>query len=474
MRSRLLVVLFLLLLSARRGAEAKFVRDTLEVFDGRNFVYLTKFCFDGNDGKIVMQINNNNKFGRGQPSLAFYSDREEDWFSVYQTDLDCIEKRNKANKVLSFDVLNQNNITLSVLNARPRWWWIVATNCEADNETGLQADAMDFDYKITMLNRKNKENERTWHFGADQLGVLEMSVAFLIAYGMLMILAGFDLYTLISRKMRVWIFIPFVAATVTEFLAQIAYVVHYNEFSIDGVGFPGLPVCGNILQGVAELFVLGAILVIIRGYPISTSYLPGRRLLILILTVFFFVYVALFVVALAVIDEAVNYYLYDTVPGYILCAFRLILLIYSLVELKRTYHHSRDKGHRKFYLFFGGYVVFWMCALPITVIVAHVLGAWVRFKIIFALEGVLRFITLLIMLVTFSPCSPFFVVLEHGDRVAFGRNKMQIFPEIVEFDNVTKAPQNMNAQFFSEAERYGMGASSYQTAGEGDEDTEES
>jgi GPR180/TMEM145, transmembrane domain len=130
--------------------------------------------------------------------------------------------------------------------------------------------------------------------------------------------------------------------------------------------------------------------------------------------------------------------LYDTVPGYILVTFRLVLVVYCLIELKRTYRYSREANQRAFYLFFGIFIIIWLVSLPAIVLVAHLLSAWLRKKIVYGLEGGFRTFFFMVLLGTFSRCSPFYSVLVHGDRVSFGRNKMQIFPEVVEFDSVEK------------------------------------
>jgi hypothetical protein len=52
------LVMAVLLLGHR--ASAKVSKGELEVTDGRNFVYLTKFCFAGSGGKATIEVTNKN------------------------------------------------------------------------------------------------------------------------------------------------------------------------------------------------------------------------------------------------------------------------------------------------------------------------------------------------------------------------------------------------------------------------------
>jgi GPR180/TMEM145, transmembrane domain len=228
-----------------------------------------------------------------------YSDREKDWFSVYNSDDECQERLDKANAfVIVSDEGDAFLFNVTIKNARPRWWWFVVTNCDDFSKP------IDIEWDIAMVNSDGAKY--MWHFGANEQGVFEMSVFFLVATSVAILVAAYTIYHLISNKMRVHIFLPFALSMLLEWIGNLVMVVHYELYSRDGIGYSGAETGAQFLTILAELCILAAVLVIVRGYPISTSYLPGRRFLVLILCLFVFTYIALFIVGHVVMDPALK------------------------------------------------------------------------------------------------------------------------------------------------------------------------
>ena len=72
---------------------------------------------------------------------------------------------------------------------------------------------------------------------------------------------------------------------------------------------------------------------------------------------------------------------WQTWPGYATLAFRLIAMVWFLVELRRTYHHSQH-DNLNFIQHFGAFFLMWFIYLPVLALISTQVSPLWRYKTI--------------------------------------------------------------------------------------------
>ena len=72
---------------------------------------------------------------------------------------------------------------------------------------------------------------------------------------------------------------------------------------------------------------------------------------------------------------------WQTWPGYMTLAFRLIVMLWFLVELRRTYHHSHQ-DNVNFIQHFGAFFLMWFIYLPVLALISTQVSPLWRYKTI--------------------------------------------------------------------------------------------
>ena len=72
---------------------------------------------------------------------------------------------------------------------------------------------------------------------------------------------------------------------------------------------------------------------------------------------------------------------WQTWPGYATLAFRLIVMVWFLVELRRTYHHSHQ-DNVNFIQHFGAFFLMWFIYLPVLALISTQVSPLWRYKTI--------------------------------------------------------------------------------------------
>jgi hypothetical protein len=108
-------------------------------------------------------------------------------------------------------------------------------------------------------------------------------------------------------------------------------------------------------------------------------------ILIGILVVIFVSYVTLFFWGEFGLNPATTLYVYQTVPGAILCVVRFLTLIYFIWCLQKTIKEDTDSGKKGFYLLFGTSFGVWFLSLPLIVLLSLALSGWYREKAVDAI-----------------------------------------------------------------------------------------
>jgi hypothetical protein len=88
------------------------------------------------------------------------------------------------------------------------------------------------------------------------------------------------------------------------FLNALFQLIHWAKFAKDGVGVPGLDDASIAIEMVSQVIFLTIILLLVKGWLISTHFVNGFRILILIVLVFSLLYIALYIWYLVGTDPA--------------------------------------------------------------------------------------------------------------------------------------------------------------------------
>lgn len=391
-----------------------------------NWYFIDKFCFDESGGVLKFTITdrtgvyddvtNSSSLPPNGTVVAIYPDSETKWPRVYKSKMDCAWKVSQATLKIPAD---NNAHAYKIVGQRPRWWYIVVANCGANE--------IDVDYEISFTNEGGIFHHQ---FSKDTQGSYQIFIGFFWYLFALSILQGYLYYVCKTRKFHHQLIILIIISLAFK-LASLGFdLVHCIKFSNDGIGVIGMVHTGLFWEMISQVTMLGIIAVLCKGYPVSTNYIYGKRLLAGLIGIFFLSYMILFIVYVAATNPISTNYVYDSIPGYIIIAIRIAAYFWTMRELYMTYRYENETVKKNFYIVVGWYSTFWFFSMPASVLAAHFVESWVRARIIDAIVNSRDAITFTILALMFRPSegNKFFSVLNPNASVSFGNNKMQIFP----------------------------------------------
>ncbi|PNI95453.1 TMEM145 isoform 4 [Pan troglodytes] len=261
---RLLPPLLLLLLSLPPRARAKYVRGNLS--SKEDWVFLTRFCFLSDYGRLDFRF----RYPEAKccQNILLYFDDPSQWPAVYKAgDKDCLAKesviRPENNQVINLttqyawsgcQVVSEEGTRYlscssgrSFRSVRERWWYIALSKCGGD---GLQLE-----YEMVLTNGKSFW---TRHFSADEFGILETDVTFLLIFILIFFLSCYF-----------------------GFLSLLFFCIYWGQYATDGIGNENVKILGQVLytyespagygliglQVAAYVWFCYAVLVSLRHFP---------------------------------------------------------------------------------------------------------------------------------------------------------------------------------------------------------------
>ncbi len=259
--------------------------------------------------------------------------------------------------------------------ARPRFAYFAAINCE---NSGL-----DMTYNIRAVNPGDK-----WirQFGVDEQGLLPTYLIFTIVFIVGLATHMYGVFAGWSAQGGMHPIIKLLTVSILfETLSIVLGAVHYGMFMGNGVGAPVLLGVSEVMDMAAQLLLMLLLILIAKGWTISSLKLTGRRSLFIFLALFTFGYASLFIWQEAGTDPESTKYLYESIPGIILLAMRIVTLFWYCYNLWSTWRLESNPEKKRFYAVFGFLYFLWFLALPLIVIVATVQYPWERSKTVSAL-----------------------------------------------------------------------------------------
>jgi len=163
---------------------------------------------------------------------------------------------------------------------------------------------------------------------------------------------------------------------VLEFFSLLFLFIHYASYAKDGVGASGLKGLGELIDMAAQLSFIILLLLLSKGWSITNMQLTGQRILLIVTSILFILYITLFTWENVTHNPATTFYVYESVPGILLLIVRGLVMLWFLWNLRLTFLEETNPEKRKFYLIFGGVYTLWFFMLIFIVMIAAAFGTY--------------------------------------------------------------------------------------------------
>jgi hypothetical protein len=276
-------------------------------------------------------------------------------------------------------------VTKSVV---PRTWYVVLNNCRAKRLTAK--------VRLEFYNKGWKEKVLQAPFSHDKQGILEMSIFFVAFYIIFasMIMVSVRRYMLRDVMNEVhWLLVGSFACYWIMHVLTLANGVHYYNYGSD---VDWLVIMARCLEICGFLLFLNSLLLLARGWTITTNKLSRTTEMAFLSGVIICIYIALFF-SETMNDPAQTVYLYDSWPGYLFIAMQIFLLLLFLSLLTRTMTFEKRVVKRAFYKKFGFIFSLWFIQLPIFVAITKGIPYYYQEKVTTGLQWTVQLIAFLLI-----------------------------------------------------------------------------
>mmetsp|Transcript_73168 Transcript_73168/g.107373 ORF Transcript_73168/g.107373 Transcript_73168/m.107373 type:complete len:330 (-) Transcript_73168:574-1563(-) len=189
-------------------------------------------------------------------------------------------------------------------------------------------------------------------------------------------------------------------------LAAVLMCVHWSRYLLDGTGNPGCEIFGRCFEVVGYLIFINSLLLIARGWTITTSKLSRKTENMFFTCVLVCIYVGLFF-SDTLRDPADSTYLYDSWAGYLFIAMNLFLMITFLLLIRRTYIFEKRVIKRNFYRRFAFVYTLWFLQVPILVIISRSIPHYYRSKTLYGTERCFQLLAFMLIPMLQKPKNSF-------------------------------------------------------------------
>ncbi|KAL4657663.1 hormone-sensitive lipase-like [Arapaima gigas] len=352
------------------AVRAKYVRGTVNTKE--DWVFLTRFCFLTDLGRLEFRFRYPKS--RCCQNILLYFDDNSQWPAVYKRpDKDCYQKE---------AVLRPENN--QVINLTTHYTWsgcVVRRVFNGPLPSGLhQGDGLQLEYEMKLT---NGQSFWTQHFSADEFGILETDITFLVIFAVIFTLSCYFAYTLKGRQLLHTTYKMFMTAAGVEVLSLLFFCIYWGLYARDGVGNGSLKILGKLLFSVSFLVFLLMLILLGKGFTVTRARIShsGSVKLSIYMTVYTITYVVLFIYEAEFFDPGWVLYAYDSPAGYGLMGLQLLAYVWFCYAVMVSLKHYPEK--QPFYIpFFTAYTL-WFFAVPVTALIANFgIPRWAREKIV--------------------------------------------------------------------------------------------
>ncbi|XP_076786063.1 transmembrane protein 145 isoform X2 [Arvicanthis niloticus] len=386
---RLLPPLLLLLLPLYPRARAKYVRGNLS--SKEDWVFLTRFCFLSDYGRLDFRF----RYPEAKccQNILLYFDDPSQWPAVYKArDKDCLAKesviRPENNQVINLttqyawsgcQVVSEEGTRYlscssgrSFRSVRERWWYIALSKCGGD---GLQLE-----YEMVLTNGKSFW---TRHFSADEFGILETDVTFLLIFTLIFVLSCYFGYLLKGRQLLHTTYKMFMAAAGVEVLSLLFFCIYWGQYATHGIGNGSVKILAKLLFSSSFLIFLLTLILLGKGFTVTRGRIShsGSVKLSVYMTLYTLTHVVLLIYEAEFFDPGQVLYTYESPAGYGLIGLQVAAYVWFCYAVLVSLRHYPEK--QPFYVpFFAAYTL-WFFAVPVMALIANFgIPKWAREKIV--------------------------------------------------------------------------------------------
>ncbi|KAI2655225.1 Transmembrane protein 145 [Labeo rohita] len=327
----------------------------------RDWVFLTRFCFLTDFGRLNFKFRYPKS--RCCQNILLYFDESSQWPAVYKRpDKDCYQKesvlRPENNQVINLTtrytwsgcmVEGEGNEEMlscvggrSFRSVRERWWYIALSKCGVSADTG---DGLQLEYEMTLT---NGQSFWTQHFSADEFGILETDITFLVIFA--------TVFTL-----SCYFACEFPCPEDNLKGRQLLHTTYKMFMTAAGVE-------GKLLFSVSFLIFLLMLILLGKGFTVTRARISHSGSVKLSIYMTFF-------------DPGEVLYAYDSPAGYGLMGLQLLAYVWFCYAVLVSLKHYPEK--QPFYIpFFTAYTL-WFFAVPVMALIANFgISRWAREKIV--------------------------------------------------------------------------------------------
>ncbi|KAM9250328.1 transmembrane protein 145 [Cariama cristata] len=404
----LLPLLLLLLLPA--GGDGKYVRGRISTKE--DWVFLTRFCFLSDYGRLDFHF----RYPEAKccENILLYFDDPSQWPAVYRRgNKDCLAKesviRPENNQVINLttqyawsgcQVLLEDSVRYlscasgrSFRSVRERWWYVALSKCGGDG--------LELEYEMVLTNGKSFW---TRHFSADEFGILETDITFLLIFIFIFLISCYFGYLLKGRQLLHTTYKMFMAAAGVEVLSLLFCCVYWGQYACDGVGSGGLKILAKLLFSVSFLIFLLMLILLGKGFTVTRGRIShaGSVRLSVYMTLYSITHIVLLIYEAEFFDPAQVLYTYESPAGYGLIGLQFLAYLWFCYAVLVTLKQVPEK--QPFYLpFFAAYTL-WFFAVPVTALIANFgIPKWAREKIVNGIQLGIHFYAHAVFLVMTRP-----------------------------------------------------------------------
>ncbi|VTJ54928.1 Hypothetical predicted protein [Marmota monax] len=357
----------------------------------QDWVFLTRFCFLSDYGRLDFRF----RYPEAKccQNILLYFDDPSQWPAVYKAgDKDCLAKesviRPENNQVINLttqyawsgcQVVSEEGTRYlscssgrSFRSVRERWWYIALSKCGGD---GLQLE-----YEMVLTNGKSFW---TRHFSADEFGILETDVTFLLIFILIFFISCYFGYLLKGRQLLHTTYKMFMAAAGVEVLSLLFFCIYWGQYATDGIGNESVKILAKLLFSSSFLIFLLMLILLGKGFTVTRGRIShlGSVKLSVYMTLYTLTHVVLLIYEAEFFDPGQVLYTYESPAGYGLIGLQVAAYVWFCYAVLISLRHFPEK--QPFYVpFFAAYTL-WFFAVPVMALIANFgIPKWAREKIV--------------------------------------------------------------------------------------------
>uniref|UniRef100_A0A8C3H7E5 Transmembrane protein 145 n=1 Tax=Chrysemys picta bellii TaxID=8478 RepID=A0A8C3H7E5_CHRPI len=174
----------------------------------------------------------------------------------------------------------------SFRSVRERWWYVALSKCGGD---GLQLE-----YEMILTNGKSFW---TRHFSADEFGILETDITFLLIFLLILLISCYFGYLLKGRQLLHTTYKMFMTAAGVEVVSLLFFCIYWGQYACDGVGNGSLKILAKLLFSISFLVFLLMLILLGKGFTVTRGRIShtGSIKLSVYMTLYTITHVVLFI-----------------------------------------------------------------------------------------------------------------------------------------------------------------------------------